>query len=56
MTTKPEPKLITATCGCTAEGRFVSDTACNVLNKETATGRERMRHMVAATKKAVVAT
>lgn len=42
---------ITAQCGCEATGRFITDSRCTVIDRSTITGRERMRHSVAALKK-----
>lgn len=42
----------TAPCGCTFQGRIYSLLGCTVIDIQTATGREQMRHAMAAQKKA----
>lgn len=52
--THPDPApgvnvpLLAAPCGCTYKGRFYSTSACTTLDQDTATGRQRVWHAMAA--------
>ncbi|MGY2703299.1 hypothetical protein [Nocardioides sp. HB32] len=44
--------VLVAECGCRFQGRFYDNAECTVLDLATVTGSERVRHSVAAEKRA----